>query len=328
MKKTKFNLVLLSVFICTCLVIASCTKKNTTPTPAADTNTSSATDNNSAETASRDIINIGSESIDKGSLSTYKLGSGTPSAISGLSGTVTITPNTAAKTVTVTFTNFVGYDGNTRNGTILYDWSGTVNNAVFFKDSGLYVQVTTPYNNYTVGNSVSGTFTVNIAKKHIRNMGRITPGTYGNTGPCLTWSDTSSISIVKPNNGGTITWNCERNTILINTNAITYAGASIAASYTPGQFINWTTAVIGFTGNANGTTSAGTSYSANIINRVEYNFNCAPYSQLPFYHPPVAGTIDFTPTGVATRVINFGSGTCDDSYSVTIGSWSISLNFI
>jgi hypothetical protein len=330
MKLIKLRLGMAALLFAAGFAIVSCSKKDVANTILPDTDISGTTDNNTSESASKDIVNIGAESIDGESLSTYKLSSNTgePSVLSGVSGTVTIVPNLPNKTVTVTFTSFVGYDGNTRNGTLIYNWSGSASGAAYFKDAGFDVTVaTTTTNPYTIYNTtLGGTYTVTINKKHIRNLGIIT--TAGSSGTKLTWLDTSNINIVKPYNGGTITWNCVRNTILVNTNAITYNGVSVAASYTPGQFIDWTHAVIGFTGNASGVSAAGSSYTSNITSRVDYNFNCSPYNSFMFYHPPVAGSIDFTPQGKTTRNINYGIGTCDDTYTVTIGSYSIALNVL
>lgn len=318
MKKTKLTLILCGLMMATVLFISSCQKKTTTTTtpPPPDTNTSSATDNNTSEGASKDLMNIGSESIDNGSLSTYRLSGG---MLSPLSGSITITPNPTAKTVTIAFVNFVGRDGNTRNGTVLYDWSGSTGGATYFKDAGFCVYVTTPLNDYTVGNATSGTFTITINKKHVRNLGAI--------GGNYTWSDTANLTIVKPSSGGTITWNRTGTMVLLNTSQITYNGVSVPGVYpTTTGFIDWTQAIIGFTGNASGA-NAGSSYTANITSRVEYNFNCSPTSY-PFFHPPVAGSIDFTPSGKPTRTINYGTGTCDDTYTVTIGTYSVTLSFI
>ncbi|MHB8259543.1 MAG: hypothetical protein ACYDCN_01245 [Bacteroidia bacterium] len=318
MKKTKLMLILCGLMMTTVLFISSCQKKKETTTTPPDTNTSSASDNNTSESASKDINNIGSESIDNGSLSTYRLGGG---LLSPMSGSVTITPDTTNKKVTVLFTGFVGRDGNTRNGTLVYSWAGSFH---WFKDAGFNIQVTTPFNDYTVSNPSSGTFTISITKKSVRNL--------GNTGGNYTWSDTANLTIAKPSGGGTITWNRTGTMVLLNTNQITYAGVSVPGVYgtLPGpggiMLIDWAHAVIGFTGNATGT-NAGSSYTANITNRVEYNFNCSPTSYT-FFHPPVAGSIDFTPSGKPTRTINYGTGTCDDTYTVTIGTYSVQLSFI
>jgi hypothetical protein len=199
---------------------------------------------------------------------------------------------------------------------LFYDWSSSANGANYFKDAGFSVVVTTPLNDYKVNGNL-----VTINKKHVRNIGAVS-GNY-------TWSDTANITITK-SAGGTITWNRTGNMVLLNTNAITYAGSPVPAVYptSAGSFIDWPHAVIGFTGNANGTTSSGSSYTANITSRVEYNFNCSPSTLYPYFHPPVAGSLDFTPQGVTTRTINYGTGTCDAVFTITIGVWSVTLNFV
>ncbi len=317
MKKNKLHLILSGLVIASIVMVSSCSKK-TTATPAQNNDTSSSTDNNTSEAASKDISNIGSQAIDNGHLTTYRLvggGGNGGGIIAPMSGTVNVVPDLPNKKVTVTFVSFVGYDGHTRNGTVFYDWSSSTNGAVYFKDAGFSVAVTTPNNDYMVDGNL-----ITINKKHVRNLGPVTNSNY-------TWSDTANIVIAKANNGGTITWNRTGNMILLNTNATTYAGSSVPSVYSTGGFIDWTHAVIGFTGNASGTTSSGSSYTANITSRVDYNFNCAPLAQYPYYHPPVAGSIDFTPQGVITRTINYGTGTCDNSFTITIGTWSATFNF-
>lgn len=329
MKKTKLSLAIAGLVLASAIMVTSCKKKDTTTTPTQNNDTSSSTDNNTSQTASKDLMNIGSEAIDNGNLTTYKISpnsSAPPSILSGSSGTVTIVPDWTNKHVTVTFSsNFIGYDGHTRSGTVYYDWSGSTNGAVYFKDAGFYVAVTTPLNDYKVDGNL-----VTINKKHVRNLGAI------GANSAYTWSDTAAITIAKANNGGTITWNYAGTMVLMNSVAINYPTSSnpVAGVYptSSGGFIDWAHAVIGFTGNASGTTASGSSYTANITSMVVYNFYCSPYypsnPNLQWYHPPVAGSIDFTPQGVTTRTINYGNGTCDDSFTITIGTWSATFNFI
>ena len=159
MKKTKLSIILSGLMIATVVIVASCKKSTTTTTPTTtpDTSTTSTTDNNMAQQSAHDITNMGSQAIDNGSLSTYRLAGG--GLVSPQSASVTITHAPGTKTLTITFTNYHGLDGNVRNGTLEYDWSASVSTssytATYFKDSGLVLSVTTPLNDYSVnGNSI------------------------------------------------------------------------------------------------------------------------------------------------------------------------------
>jgi hypothetical protein len=306
MKTKRIALGLAGILIASASIITSCKKSTTTPAPTPDSDTQAASDHSTAENSSNDISAIGSQSIDNGGLSTYKLGG--DGLLTPESGTVTITPNLSAKTVTVTFSSFLGKDGHLRNGTLLYDYSATTNNAIHYRDSGLVINVSTPGNTY----SVDGDF-IEITSKTISNKGRITSGN-------MTWNVSANIKIVKANNGGTVTWNATRTHVLLNTNATTYNGSAIAAAYSgPSVPINWAQALIAVTtGSSSGTTAAGESFSSNISHQLVRNFNCSPDANHPFRHPFVEGTINFTPGTKATRTIDFGTGTCDLDYTVTI----------
>jgi hypothetical protein len=327
MKKTKLSLILSGVIIVTAIIVASCKKSTTTtPTTTPDTSTTSATDNNTGQQSSQDITNFGSQGIDNGSLSTYRLAQGA-SVFAGVSGTATVIP-AGNKKIEVTFINFVGLDGHTRNGTIEYDWSSSLSTttytANFYKDSGLVINVTTPLNNYTVDNN-----TVTINTKTIKNIGRV----YTSGQPQLTWTDVSNITITKPSSGGTIQWNGNWNIALLNTGSYTYTnldGTSTTHNYPAvffgygisNNFIDWTQALVSVNGTFGGTASDGETYTGNISSPLVLNFNCTPMWTKFLY---VAGTINFTPTGKTTRSINYGSGVCDLTYVVSIGSFSVTI---
>ena len=327
MKKTKLSLILAGLVITTGVLISSC-KKSTTSTVATDTSTTSSVDNNTAQQSAHDITNIGSQGIenDNGSLSTYRNsnGGGLPKP---MSGSVNVNVNTTNKNMTVTFINYVGYDGHTRNGTLYYDWSGSTNNAVWYRDSGLVLNVSTPGNTY----SVDG-YTVEIVTKTITNNGRNSSGQ-------LNWTDNSNIKILKPNGGGTILWNASWNIALLNTssyiyttyngtaNTYTYSGVFHGYGGTVANSIDWAQAIISVSTTSgtsfSGTASDGETYTGNISSPLILNLNCATplYSKYLY----VAGTLNFTPSGKATRTINYGNGICDLTYTVSIGAFSVTI---
>ena len=145
----------------------------------------------------------------------------------------------------------------------------------------------------------------------------------------MTWSINGNVTIVKANNGGTINWSCNRTISLMNTSAITYDGQSVAASYSAQSTpIDWLHAVIGVSGSANGTSSGGQPYSFNTTSPLVVNMNCTPDPNKPGHHPIVQGAFDFTPGSKATRHVDFGNGSCDNTFVVTINgvSYTITIN--
>jgi hypothetical protein len=320
MKKNILSIAIFSLLAITAATTTSCKKDSTSTTSTTssgttDTNTNTAKDHQDAENNSNDVDQMGAEGIDNGNVnSNYKIAAG--GLLSPMSGNITITPNPINRTVMITFSSYVGLDGHLRNGTIMYDYSASISTATHYRDSGIVIAITTPNNDYYVD---SNKIQVN---KTITNKGRITNGN-------LTWHITTNLTITKANNGGTIQWSSTRDNILLNTNTISYNGSSVQASFTGyNSPINWSTAVIGVNGSANGTSTDGTSFSANISSMLVRNFNCSPSLIHHHFHPFVAGEIDFTPSGKATRKINFGTGACDETYTVTIGSWRVTITYV
>lgn len=274
---------------------ASC-KKKTTETP--DTDTSAASDNSMAETTSNDVVSMAGQASESGSVS-YRLGNEDVTALSCATYSAT-----GAQVFTLTF-NGSCLDGHTRTGSLTFDYSASTGGATHYRNPGWSCHVTS--NNYTIdGNAV----TIN---KTITNT---TPNL--NAGTNLTWSISGSVSIVKANSGGTVTWNCTRVKTLLNTSDTSvYHGQSIP--------ITWSKAQIGITGNATGTTAKGENFTANITSQLERDMNCSPDPNHLGRHPLVKGSIDFTPGTKATRHIDYGNGNCDLTYTVTINGTTYTL---
>jgi hypothetical protein len=324
MKKTKFSLILSGLIIASALMVSSCKKKETTTTP--DTSTTSTSDNNMAQQHAHDISNIGSQGIenDNGTLSSYRLNQG-GGMFGPLSTSVTVIIDVPNRNMTVTFNNYTGYDGHKRNGTLHYDWNSSAPSVVWYRDSGLVLNISTPNQDY----SVDG-YTVNINSKQIKNIGRVNVG--GNLQ--LTWTDNSNITVLKPSNGGTIQWNGQWSVALLNTGSYNYIkndGSTAPYTY-PGIFngyggpannyIDWNKALISVSGTFGGTASDGETYTGNISKPLVLNLNCTPMYTRYLY---ASGVLNFTPTGKTTRTIDYGSGACDLTYVVTIGTFSITI---
>ena len=322
MKTNKLTLALAGLMIASAALVSSCSKKDTTtPTPK-DTNGSTASDNTQAEQQSNDAENIGAEAVDNGQVTTFRLGSnseGGGGLLSPMSGSVSVT-GFGTGIVTVTFNQFVGMDGKTRNGSIIYTMSPV---GAHYRDPNMVMTVsTTTANPYSVN---SNTITLS---KTVTNNGLVAAG--GN----MQWTITSNLSIAKAG-GGTYTWNANRTHVLLNTNAATYDGISYGAAYNGASTpINWASTstvtpngvIMEINGSASGTAADGAIYNVTTTNVVR-NHNCTPDASRPHFHPFVAGTVDFTPSGKTTRIIDYGNGGCDMTYTISIGSWSETITW-
>jgi len=141
---------------------------------------------------------------------------------------------------------------------------------------------TISFTNYYVNdNQVLGT-------KTVTNLGR-------NSAGHSVFSISVNGSIIKSaaNGGGTITWTSTRQR------------EWIAGESTP----TWSDDVYLITGSASGTNAHGNTFTAQITIPLRRELSC---------HHFVSGRFDLTPTGKATRTIDFGNGACDDQATVTI----------
>ncbi|MES2131344.1 MAG: hypothetical protein V4506_03285 [Bacteroidota bacterium] len=150
-----------------------------------------------------------------------------------------------------------------------------------YRDS-LTVITVTPQNYFVNDNQVTGT-------KTITNKGH-------NPAHHLVYEINANIQIIKANSGGTITWQSLRQ-----------------REWTAGEgTLTWQDDMYSITGSASGTTASGGSFQSNITNPLIRNMSngCRRYF--------TAGTIAHTPSGKATRYIDYGNGTCDNQATVTI----------
>ncbi len=313
MKTRKLTLAIATMLLASAAFVSSC-KKKTTDTP--DTDTTAASDNNLAETTSNDIVAMTGQASEHGSLSSYRMGNDNGSILSTCATVTAI--DTTLKKFTITFSaGCVCKDGRIRSGSLLFDFTGTAPGAVYYRRPGFKCVVTTPNNDYYVdGNKV----TIN---KTITNT---TPVGFNPTTTNMTWNVTGNITIVKANNGGTVNWNCNRTKTLMNTNAISYAGTSYpAAYYGQNVHIAWDSSIVSVSGTANGTTAKGEAFNFSTSSPLVVNMFCAPDPNHPGRHPIVQGAFDFTPGTKATRHVDFGTGSCDLNYSVTISGVTYNL---
>jgi hypothetical protein len=343
MKKRNLTLALVGLLIGGAIIISSCKKKDssTAATSPPDTNASTASDNNMVEQNSNDAENIAAQANDNGSLSTFRLAGGASTMSTtqnGMMGGTVTTAGFGTGTITVTFNNYIGYDMVTRNGEIIIT-NMMMTNATHYRDPGMMMTITTGTgaNVYTVNNN---TVTIN---KTIQNTTNGIPSATNNVN--MTWAITSTITINKASGGTPISWTASRTHTLLNTvGTYTLGGTTYAAAYTnsvtPITWANTATgsnlengAIIEINGNSSGTSSDGLTFSASSTN-VICNMNCAPFATVsggamprPNFHPFCSGTVNFTPQGKQTRIINYGTGGCSTTYTISIGSWSETLSW-
>ncbi|MFI5149775.1 MAG: hypothetical protein ACHQRM_08595 [Bacteroidia bacterium] len=287
------------------LTMSSC-KKSTPNNPASEETTTSS-DNALAEHTVSDMTEMSAQASDGSSgLASYRVEPGYDPVLA--LGCATVAYNAAAKTDTITFNGSMCMDGKTRSGQLILNWSGSTGGAVHYRDPGFSCSITS--NNYVVNN-----YAVNINNKTVTNT---TPSGFNPMTTNETWAINANISVTKPSGGGTFTWICSRVKTLLNT-----SDTSVFHGVGPtSRAITWSKARIGVTGSANGTTATGLTYTATITNQLIRDFGGCNISG---QHPFIKGTIQFTPSGHPTRTIDYGNGTCDLTYTVTVNGNTYTL---
>jgi len=114
-------------------------------------------------------------------------------------------------------------------------------------------------------------------------------------------------------------------TVQINGNATMTTGEII--TYTSSRIRTWSTGAntllnymddeYDITGTSNATFSSGGSYACETTSPVHVKVGC-PY--------PVSGTLKITPSNKPERVIDYGSGTCDNTFTVTVNGNTYTIN--
>jgi hypothetical protein len=302
MKTRHFTIGLTALVLAGAVLLTSCRKKQKEDE---DSDVTAANDNTLAESTSNDVLTMAGQASENGSFSSYRVGAGED--VTGLScATISVT---GAQQITATFSGGACLDGKTRSGSLTFDFSGSTNGATAYRHPGFKCVITS--SNYVV-NSHSVT-----VSKTITNT---TPVVFNPQTTNLTWNISSSISIVKPNGGGTINWSCPgRTQTLLNTSDTSvYHGASTPITWYKNNGGTVIGARVGITGSANCTSTNGSSFTVNITSQLVKDFTCSPDALHPGHHPFIQGTLDFTPGSKATRHVDYGNGSCDFNATVTI----------
>jgi hypothetical protein len=112
------------------------------------------------------------------------------------------------------------------------------------------------------------------------------------------WSiEVKNGKITLANNGGEVTWNTNRTRLMT------------AGYNTPKILIDDKYEISGSGGGVN---AKGISYTVAITTPINVDFSCLQSRM-------VKGVIEFTRTGKAARILDFGNGSCDDQATITVG---------
>lgn len=269
-----FNRFILMLAVASAITVTGC-KKDKDEAP--DTDTDVANDNSFADRTYDDVKNMADQAGDNGSLGTYRIGDNN-GILSGCA-TITNVTTTTPKVLTIDFgaTNCLCNDGKNRRGKIIINYSGA------YRDSGSTHTIS--FDNYFVNDyKVGGT-------KTVTNLGH-------NSSNQLQYSVNVNGNIINPS-GQTMTWTSQRTRTWV-------AGESTILNLLDDEY--------DISGNASGTSFAGTPYTMTITAPLHVKLACfSVYKSLI-----VSGTFELTPSGKATRTFDFGNGVCDNLATVTI----------
>jgi len=250
-----------------------------------DTNTSQ--DNALAEATFNDVNNIAVQATEN-TVSTYRLSKPGQNFSMNSCAQLTFHPDTINNndTVIVDFgtTNcqcggLICSDARFRRGKIIVVYSG------HYRTLGTLIKTT--FDNYYVGKTQDRMFKV-TGQKTVMNMGY---NTFGHM-----WFHIVINGQLTDSENRTMTWSSTRDREWT-------AGESTSG---PGD---WSDDEYVITGSANGTNFEGNSFNVTITNGLHIALNC-PYVK--------QGSFDLTPSGKATRTLDFGNGTCDAEANVTV----------
>lgn len=269
----------LGTFVAGTLLFTACRKEKEV-----DNDTTSAKDNNLAERLFDEVKRITDAAAD-GSLASSNMKS-YQMRDTAILGCATVTHDTSAspRTLTIDYgtTNCLCGDGRERRGKIIVSYTGP------YRTAGTVITHT--FDNFFIeDHQVLGT-------KTVTNSGINTAGhTY--------FTIHVDGSVIKPASAGsgTITWVSDRVREWIE-------GESTLLNIADDKY--------SITGNASGTSAAGTSFTVSITSPLIISLSCI-FETVP--KPAlVQGTLDITPSGKPVRTINYGSGACDNTATITV----------
>ncbi len=283
MKKTLFNVTLaMAVFGMT---FTAC-KKDSETQP--QTEEVAVEDNNSGLSDSEEIVFV-SDSAMLGVIDFTPMGElagrisrNQPKSFNGATVTFTAKGDNATGKVEVDFGTGIVWRGKTHKGKIVVTYTESR------RISGAVRTIT--FDNYSINdNAIDGTKTVTFTS--VSGEGSAT----------FSASVDAKIKI-KTKAGKDLVWNSLR----------------IRTYDTKGTFDNWKDDEVTLSGNANGVNRNGVKYSAVIVTPLTVKLSCVETSGWL----PSSGVLEVTPEGAAKRSVNYGSGSCDRTVTVTVGDRS------
>ena len=281
MKTTKLTFFIAFIIIISAFVFSSCKKKEKEEK---DTDTGAIADQSFASTTVNDMTSISDEAGKGNSSTTSSFKTGEINAVLSSCSIITFDTLAAAKTITVSFgtTNCLCNDGRNRRGALIISYTGR------YKDSLTVISVI-PQNYFVNDNQVTGS-------KTITNKGH-------NSSHHLVYDINANIQIIKASGAGTISWQSSRQR------------EWVMGENTP----TWSDDIYWITGNANGTTSNGNSFTSIITSPLIRNMSIGCRRHF------TQGKMEHTPSGKATRYLDYGNGACDDLATVTINGYTYTI---
>ncbi len=279
MKNKGLNYLLFFVAIIS--IVATSCKKDEKKKDIVDNETNTALDNAVAQNFFDDMKKVVEEAADDEGKSTMKIGYSF-----GSCATVSITPawidtTTWPKIMTIDFgtSNCLGSDGVNRRGKLVVTLTDRYRNT----GSILTIQ---PQTYYVNDHLIEGT-------KTITNNGR-------NSSNNLSFTVKVTGGKVTFPTGESTTWNSTRTIEWIAGESTTWFSNGLAGIFDDVYLI---------TGSANGVSRSGLAYTVNITSALRKELSCRWI---------VSGSLDIIPSGLLTRSVNYGSGACDATVTVTI----------
>jgi hypothetical protein len=269
------------------LMLSGCRKEKE------DNDTTATSDNAFAEAAFNDLATI-AEQGSTGNVSSFKNGEN-GSLLSHCASVRFDTLNSSnTDTLTIDFgpTNCPCHDGRNRRGKIFVYYTGGMR----YRDSGLVATIV-PSNYFVNNHQILGT-------KTVENKGHLP-----SSGNRLTWVINVNGSVIKADNGGTVTWTTNKTKVLV-AGETSYNGP-----------INWLIAKWELTGTVSGTAASGENFTGQTVTPLLRDMTCGQYRR--FF---TKGRFDFTPGNKPTRKVDFGNGDCDNQATVTIGNRTYTIS--
>ena len=260
--------------------ITACRKKKET-----DNDTGLASDGNLVEQNFAEVKNI-TDAAAYGTLSTSQYKAMADTSILGCA-TIIHDTTTSPRTLSIDYGNSYCLCGDNkyRKGKILASYTGP------YRATGTVITIT--FDNFFVKyNTTSAPSYQLLGTKTVTNMGLNGSGNI--------YFNVHIDGTVIKNTGESITWTSDRVREW-------YAGAST---------LTWVDDVYKITGTANGSRSDGATFTANINTALEIKLSCLVTGGYVI----ASGVLTISPTGKSDRVINYGSGNCDNTAIVTINS--------